>query len=126
MPERRRATNLTGFFGYLPLFWLGALRDAADEFTPRSGHYWGRLLKSVRIPDELETEALGILAGLDARIVAADPRLSQIADQIGQATRVAVGEGPGEADELVALIQCLGDLKRLLGTEAEKPIGVPL
>src|SRR5260370_21668912 len=40
MPERRRAINLTGFFGYLPLFWLGALRDAGDEFTPRSGH-WG-------------------------------------------------------------------------------------
>jgi putative ATP-dependent endonuclease of OLD family len=55
------------------------------------------LLKSVRIPDELEAEALGILAGLDARIVAADPRLSNIADQIGQATQVAVGEGPGAA-----------------------------
>ena len=96
MPERRRATNLTGFFGYVPLFWLGALRDANDEFTPRSGH-WGRLLKSVRIPDELETDALRILGELDARIVAADPRLNAIADQIGQATRVAVGEGPGAA-----------------------------
>jgi len=96
LPERRRATNLTGFFGYLPLFWLGALRDAAEEFTPRSGH-WGRLLKSVRIPDELEADALRILAELDARIVAADPLLNEIAEQIGQATRVAVGEGPGSA-----------------------------
>jgi putative ATP-dependent endonuclease of OLD family len=96
LPERRRATNLTGFFGYMPLFWLGALRDAADEFAPRSGH-WGRLLRSVRIPDELEGEALRILAELDARIVAADPKLSQIADLIGQATRVAIGEGPGAA-----------------------------
>jgi putative ATP-dependent endonuclease of OLD family len=96
MPERRRAINLTGFFSYLPLFWLGALRDAADEFTPRSGH-WGRLLRSVRIPDALENEALGILGELDARIIAADPRLAQIAEQIGQATRVAVGEGPGAA-----------------------------
>jgi len=96
MPERRRATNLTGFFGYLPLFWLGALRDANDEFAGRVGH-WGRLLKSVRIPEELETDALRILSELDARIVAADPRLSAIADQIGQAARVAVGEGPGGA-----------------------------
>jgi putative ATP-dependent endonuclease of OLD family len=96
MPERRRAINLTGFFSYLPLFWLGALRDAAEEFTPRSGH-WGRLLKSVRIPNELEGEALTILNQLDSRIVAADPRLNQIAEQIGQATRVAVGEGPGAA-----------------------------
>ena len=96
LPERRRAINLTGFFSYMPLFWLGALRDAAQEFTPRSGH-WGRLLRSVRIPDELEEDALRILSDLDARIAAADPRLSEIADLIGQATRVAIGETAGAA-----------------------------
>lgn len=94
--KAQRATNLTGFFGYVPLFWLGALRDAADEFTPRSGH-WGRLLRSVTIPRELEEDALRILAELDARIVAADPKLSEIAGLIGQATHVAIGEGPGSA-----------------------------
>lgn len=96
LPERRRAINLTGFFNYMPLFWLGALRDANQEFTPRSRH-WGRLLRSVHIPDDLEADALRILAELDARIAAADPRLSEIADQIGQATRVAIGEGAGAA-----------------------------
>ena len=96
LPQRRRAINLTGFFSYMPLFWLGALRDATGEFTPRSRH-WGRLLRSVHIPEELEAEVLRILADLDARIVAADPRLSEIADLIGQATRVAIGEGPGAA-----------------------------
>ena len=59
MPERRRSVNLTGFFSYMPLFWLGALRDADNEFAPRTGH-WGRLLKSIRIPDELQTEAMQI------------------------------------------------------------------
>ena len=96
LPARRRAINLTGFFNYMPLFWLGALRDAADQFTPRSGH-WGRLLRSVRIPEELEEEALRILSELDTRIIAADPRLTDIADMIGQATRIASGEGPGAA-----------------------------
>ncbi|MEA2900089.1 MAG: putative ATP-dependent endonuclease of the family, partial [Bradyrhizobium sp.] len=96
LPERRRAINLTGFFGYMPLFWLGALRDASSEFTPRSGH-WGRLLKGVRIPDDLEADALRILGELDARISAADPRLQEIANVIGQATNIAVGEGPGAA-----------------------------
>ena len=96
LSERRRAINLTSFFRYMPLFWLGALRDAANEFTPRSGH-WGRLLRSVRIPAELEAEAMEILADLDTRIVASDPRLSEIADTIGQATRIAIGEGPGAA-----------------------------
>jgi putative ATP-dependent endonuclease of OLD family len=96
LPERRRAINLTGFFGYMPLFWLGALRDASNEFMPRSGH-WGRLLRGVRIPDDLESDALRILSELDARITAADPRLQAIAEVIGQATNVAVGEGPGAA-----------------------------
>jgi putative ATP-dependent endonuclease of OLD family len=63
-PERRRAINLTGFFSYVPIFWLGALRDAAQEFLPRSGH-WGRLLKSVKVPNDLEAEALEILAALE-------------------------------------------------------------
>ncbi len=96
LPERRRAINLSEFFKYVLIFWLGALRDATDEFTPRSGR-WGRLLKSIRIPDDLEADAMRILAELDERIVAADPRLRTIADQIGQATQVAVGEGPGAA-----------------------------
>jgi putative ATP-dependent endonuclease of OLD family len=96
LPERRRAINLTSFFSYMPFFWLEALRDAESEFTPRSGH-WGRLLRGVRIPDELEDEVLRILAELDARIAAADPRLQEIADVIGQATRIAIGEGPGAA-----------------------------
>lgn len=92
----QRAINLTGFFAYLPLFWLGALRDAADEFVPRSGH-WGRMLKGVRIPKELEVEALRLLGELDIRIAEADPKLAQIAEQIGRATSIAVGEGPGAA-----------------------------
>jgi putative ATP-dependent endonuclease of OLD family len=94
--KSQRATNLTGFFSYLPLFWLGALRDAADEFTARSGH-WGRLLKGVRIPDELEADVLRILAELDAKIIAADPRLAKIAEVIGQSTHVAVSDSPGDA-----------------------------
>lgn len=93
---RRRAINLSGFFSYMPLFWLGALRDASQEFMPRSRH-WGRLLRSVNIPPDLESEAMEILANLDAKIVAADPKLSEIAETIGQATRIAIGQGPGAA-----------------------------
>ncbi len=94
--KAQRATNLTGFFGYLPLFWLGALRDADDEFTAKSGN-WGRLLKGVRIPDDLETDVLKVLSELDARIIAADPRLAKIAEVIGQSTHIAIGESPGAA-----------------------------
>lgn len=96
LPERRRAINLTGFFSYMPLFWLGPLRDAGSEFTPRSG-YWGGLLRSVHIPPELEEEAMNALGEIDAKIVGADARLSEIAEMIGQATRIAIDGTPGTA-----------------------------
>jgi putative ATP-dependent endonuclease of the OLD family len=41
-----RRTNLERFWQYLPVFYLGALRDAEDEFSPRS-QFWGRLLKAM-------------------------------------------------------------------------------
>ena len=94
--KSQRATNLSGFFGYAPLFWLGALRDAVDEFSPRSQH-WGRLLRSIKIPDELEEVVKAALDDLDGQLLAADPRLGTIAETIGQATHIAVGEGPGAA-----------------------------
>ena len=93
--KAQRATNLTGFFKYLPVFWLGPLRDAADEFT--IGGHWGRLLQSVRIPDELEKEVLAALAEIDAKVIGADARLTDIANLIGKSTRIAIGEGPGGA-----------------------------
>ena len=55
----------------------------------------GGLLRSVNIPADLEAEAMEILKNLDARIVAADPKLSEITETIGQATRIAIGQGPG-------------------------------
>ncbi len=79
----RRATNFSQFFGLLPMFWLGALRDAADEFKPRSA-YWGRLLRAVRIPDEIESETLATLADLDSKVMEADPQLAEIAELTGR------------------------------------------
>jgi len=92
----QRATNLSSFFNYVPLFWLGPLRDASSEFTPRSVH-WGQILKDIRIPDELEAEVKTALDGLDGKLLEADSRLGNIAETLGQATTIAVGEGPGAA-----------------------------
>jgi putative ATP-dependent endonuclease of OLD family len=121
--KSQRATNLGAFFGYLPFFWLGALRDAGTEFTPRSSH-WGRLLRSVRVPDDLELEVLRTLTELDSRVVASDKRLAEIADLIGNATRVAIGEGPGAA-RLSTLPLTIEDMLQRTGivlrNEAERP-----
>jgi putative ATP-dependent endonuclease of the OLD family len=68
----------------------------------------------VRIPTELETEALKILSDLDERIIAADPKLAAIADVIGQATHIAIGEGPGAA-RLNALPLAMEDMLQRTG-----------
>jgi putative ATP-dependent endonuclease of OLD family len=92
----RRATNLSGFFSYVPLFYLEALRDAAGQFSPRSS-LWGNLLKSVRIPDAVQTEVQSSLDGLDTQLLAADPRLADIAKTISHAAKIAVGQSEGDA-----------------------------
>lgn len=94
--KAQRAMNLSGFFAYAPLFYLAALRDAADEFGPRSS-LWARLLKSIRIPAEVEGEVKGSLDLLDAQLLAADPRLAEIAETIGLAAKVAIGQSEGDA-----------------------------
>lgn len=94
--KSQRATNLSSFFSYAPLFYLAALRDAADEFGSRSS-MWTRLLKSIRIPAELEGTVTAALDDLDSQLLVADPKLAEIAGTIGQATKVAIGEGVGDA-----------------------------
>src|SRR6185295_2655240 len=96
LPARRRAINLSHFFDYVLLFWLGALRDADDEFSVRSRH-WGGLLKSIQIPEDLETEVKDALDALDSKLLAADPRLTDISEIISHATRIAIEDTPGSA-----------------------------
>ena len=112
-PERGRSINLSKFFDYVSLHWLAALRDASDEFSPRSA-YWGRLLKSVQVPHEIEESALNALAEIDAKIAKSDPRLAKIAETIGQSTQVAIGEGPGAA-RLNTLPLSIEDMLRRTG-----------
>ena len=95
-PPRRRAINLSGLYDYVPFYWLGALRDAEDEFTARSRH-WGGLLKSMNVPAELEQEIMQTLDDLDTKLLTSDPRFAQIAETIGHATEVAAGATPGAA-----------------------------
>lgn len=94
--KSQRATNLTSFFEYLPLFWLSALRDAGNEFSPRSS-LWGGFLRGIKIPKELESRVMRILNVLDKRLLVADPQLGKAADSVGKATRIAVGDSEGAA-----------------------------
>ena len=92
-----RRVNLERFWRYLPVFYLGALRDVGDEFSPRS-QFWGRLLKALEIPADLESRALRVLNLLNRRLLKADPRLQEIAETLSGATQVAARDREGELD----------------------------
>lgn len=90
-----RRVNLERFWRYLPVFYLGALRDVSDEFSPRSSQFWRRLLRALEIPSELESRALRVLDLLNRRLLQADPRLEVIANTLSGATRIAARDREG-------------------------------
>lgn len=79
--EARRAANTSQFFKYVPVFFLSALRDASEEFSSRS-QFWGRLLKAVEISPEERRELDGAIEELNAKLLAADPRVSQTVERL--------------------------------------------
>ena len=93
----KRRMNLERFWRYLPVFYLGALRDAEDEFSSRS-QFWGRLLKAMVIPPALEGRVQRVLDLLNKRLLRADPRLQEIADTLSGATKVASRDRDGGVD----------------------------
>lgn len=92
-----RRINLERFWQYLPVFYLGALRDANDEFSPRS-QFWGRLLKVMEIPTALESRVQRVFDLLNKRLLQADPRLAKIANTLSGATRIAARDRDGSVD----------------------------
>jgi len=92
-----RRTNLDRFWRYMPVFYLSALRDAGDEFSSRS-QFWGRLLRAMEIPPGLESKVQRILDLLNAKLLAADPKLTAVAQTLGGMTRIAAHDRDGAVD----------------------------
>lgn len=92
-----RRANLERFWQYLPVFYLDALRDVDDEFSPRS-QFWGRLLKAMEIPPQLEGRTQKVLDLLNKKLLRADSRLAEIAGTLSGATRVAARDRDGRVD----------------------------
>lgn len=92
-----RAVNLQEFFQFLPVFYLEALRDVTDEFSSRS-QFWGKLLRTVQIPEPLEQKSKRIFDLLNRRLLDADPLLANLANGLSHISRVAATDVPGQAD----------------------------
>lgn len=119
-----RRVNLERFWRYLPVFYLGALRDVGDEFSTRSSQFWTRLLKDLNIPPELESRALRVLDLLNRRLLKADPRLEDIAETLSGATRVAAQDKEGGLDLRMVPLKTWDLLSRaeiILRNEADLP-----
>lgn len=95
--KARRATNTHPFFQFVPVFPLSALRDASQEFSPRS-QLWGQLLKKVDIPAEKWQGIESDLEALNAALLSADPKLSQIRDKIQDLKTVVSSDSAGAVD----------------------------
>lgn len=92
-----RRLNLERFWQFVPVFYLGALRDADDEFSSRS-QFWGRLLKAMNIPVALEGRVQKVLDLLNKKLLKADPRLADIATTLSGATKIAARDRAGAVD----------------------------
>ncbi len=90
-------TNLERFWRYMPVFYLGALRDVSDEFSPKS-QFWGRLLKAIQIPTSLESRIHRVLGRVNSKLLNADPKLEKIANTLSHATTIAAKDRDGSAD----------------------------
>ncbi|MDE0024798.1 MAG: DUF2813 domain-containing protein [Spirochaetaceae bacterium] len=73
------------------------MRDIGDEFSPRS-QFWGRLLKALEIPPDLESHLQRVLDHLNRRLLDADPRLQQIAETLSSTTRISARDRDGGLD----------------------------
>ena len=89
--EAKRAANTQQFFRYVPVFFLSALRDSSEEFSSRS-QFWGRLLKAVEISADERLILDTAIEELNARLLAADPRVAETVERLKQIqTVVATG-----------------------------------
>jgi len=79
--------NLTKFLSYTRLFYLSALRDSDDEFSPRS-QFWGRILRNIKISDEQRNTLGEDLAKLNDALLKADPRLEQVRASLDKVQKI--------------------------------------
>jgi putative ATP-dependent endonuclease of OLD family len=78
------------FLKYIPYFYLSALRNVDEEFSPRS-QFWGKILRSVEIPEVKRKQIVADLEKLNTELLGLDPRLNQVASTVGRISSVMSG-----------------------------------
>lgn len=98
-----------------PVFYLAALRDAAQEFRPRS-QFWGPFVRSVKIDDKVRKELESSLSELNQKVLDAHTtfegvrtRLQETAKfvPLGTSTPAHVQALPGKLFDLLSKTQVM-------------------
>lgn len=93
--------NLTNFLSYIRLFYLSALRDSEDEFSPRS-QFWGRILRDLKISEEQRKALSEELSKLNSALLKADPRLEQVRVSLEKVQKI-IALGAAQSTSIQAL-----------------------
>ena len=75
--------NIISLQQLVPVFYLAALRDSAQEFRPRS-QFWGPFVRSLKIEPDVRKELEDELADLNQRILDANESFGAIKERLGQ------------------------------------------
>ncbi|MFN9168822.1 MAG: ATP-dependent nuclease, partial [Pseudanabaena sp.] len=83
----RNSTYLNLLQGFVPLFFLSALRDASQEFGQR-GQFWSGFLKSINLPDASRQEIEQKLEEINTSVIGANEGLNVVIQKIAEAKRL--------------------------------------
>jgi putative ATP-dependent endonuclease of OLD family len=96
------------FLTYVKLYYLSALRDVDDFFSPRSS-FWGRILRDIQISDEERERIRNELAQINEALINSDPRLEQIREALENPQKM-MGAGAAQRTVIRVLPAQLWDL----------------
>ena len=75
--------NLSGLQQLVPIFYLAALRDAAQEFRPRS-QFWGPFVRALKIDPALRKEIEDELAVLNQKVLDSHEAFEPVRERLKQ------------------------------------------
>lgn len=127
LPKAKNPRTAIALQQVAPLFYLAAMRDAAQEFRVQS-QFWGPFLRNPSLPDDVRVELETALAVLNQKVVDAHTTLGIVRDRLGESKTiiplhqqepVSIEALPGRVFDLLSRAQIM--LKNRLGTRL--PLG---
>lgn len=107
-PLQNSARFMPRFLQYVKLYYLTALRDTDDFFSPRSS-FWGRILRDTQISDEERERIRQELGQINDALLKADPRLDQVREAL-ESPQKMMGAGSAQKTIIRMLPAQLWDL----------------